>query len=91
MGPYKFDSKWFDLGLIFEVNVSGRFLAEVTKEVLLDLEASRYQVQPSIMIQTVLGYASLSFYLLIFLKTFFRLLFMSYSSMQLLLLEIYIC
>lgn len=34
--------------------IQGRFLAEVTKEVLLDLEASRYQVQPSIMIQTVL-------------------------------------
>lgn len=90
MGPYKFDSKWFDLDLIFEVNVSGRFLAEVTKEVLLDLEASRYQVQPNIMIQTVLGYAFLSFCLFLFLKIFFPLLFMSYSSMQLLLLEIYI-
>ena len=27
--------------------MSGRFLAEVTKEVLSDLEASKYQVEPS--------------------------------------------
>lgn len=58
------------------LNISGRFLAEVTKQVLLDLEASKYQVFDLIFFSFLFFCVHVFFYINILFFIIFLLMYM---------------